>query len=399
MKFLKGLVLGLLSFFLFLSLSIFGLVFMLNQTLLNPGFITSELDNLDVSSLAGELISEQIPEGEFPEEFGTALVNTITKLEPLVKEQVSAATHSVYDYLLGKKESPELASTFRNTFGNPNFVASLVDELDISSLAGEFLSQQLTEEIPEGMEYLVVYLDEYLDDVIVELEPWLKEELIAAADPILDYLLGESQSLNVVISLEPVMESLKDTLREVFLESPPPEFATLPPATLELIFDAFYPEFSKQIPLTFEFDESLLGTEIPAQIAEALAEAEEALEQARLYVGYFQLGYKLLIGFILLLILGIILINRRVMNSTRELGIIFLTYGAFEYAGIFIAKHFAGTQLAQLPPIPSQLQAWLPQLLNDFLAPLQMFSLGLLIGGVVLIAISFVYDRLRQPAP
>ncbi len=68
MKFLKGLALTLLSFLLFLSLSIFSLAFLLNSTVLNAGFITSELDRLEVSPLVAEIISEQMPAEELPEE-------------------------------------------------------------------------------------------------------------------------------------------------------------------------------------------------------------------------------------------------------------------------------------------------------------------------------------------
>ena len=60
MNFLKGLALGLLGVILFLSLTVFGLAFMVNSTALSPKFITSELDKLDVSSLAEELITEQM---------------------------------------------------------------------------------------------------------------------------------------------------------------------------------------------------------------------------------------------------------------------------------------------------------------------------------------------------
>jgi len=399
MGFLKGVALFLLSSLLFLSLSIFGLAFTLNQTILNPDFITSELDKLDVSSMADELISEQITRGEFPEELGTALVNTITKLEPLVKEQISTIADPAFDYLLGKSQNLDLAQTLNNTL-DADFIVALIDELDISSLAGEFISEQITGEIPEELGYLAESMDELLVETLVELEPWIKEQISTAADPIFDYLLGESQSLNVVISLEPVKESLKENLWQAFLQSPPSELEGLPQAELEQYFNELYQEFSEQIPSAFELNESLLGTELPANIAEALAEAEAALEPARQYIGYFQLGYKLLIGFILLLILGIILINRQVRSSTRKLGAIFLTYGAFEYAGVLLAKRFAGAQLAQLP-LPSPLQAWLPpwlpQLLGDFLAPLQMLSLGLLIGGIVLLIVSFVYKP-RQPS-
>jgi len=120
------------------------------------------------------------------------------------------------------------------------------------------------------------------------------------------------------------------------------------------------------------------------------------MQQVRQYIGYFQLGYKVLIAFILLLILGIILINRQVRGSTRVIGTTFLTYGALNYAAVFVVKHFDVTQffdLTQLPlpEIPPSLQTWLSQLVGDFLAPLEIFSLGLLAGGVALIIVSFVY--------
>lgn len=288
MKFLKGLALSLLGILLFLSLAVFGVAFMLNNTILNPDFVVAELDRIDVPSLAKELLSEQIPQ-------------------------------------------------------------------------------------EEG---LVV---EVVDDTINDLEPWIKEQMTASIYSSYDYFLGRSQSLNLVISLEQVRDSVKENLREAILESPPPELEGASPAQIELFLNEACREVDELVPPEFEFDESSLNPEVLAQ-----------LEQARQYIGYFQVGYKGLIGFILLLILGIVLIRRQVRGSTREIGITFLICGAVEYGGVFAAKHFAGTQMAQFD-IPAQLQGWLPQLLGDFLAPLEMFSLGLLIAGVVLIIVSFVY--------
>jgi len=135
---------------------------------------------------------------------------------------------------------------------------------------------------------------------------------------------------------------------------------------------------------------------VPAEIAEALAEAEEALEQARQGIGYFQLGYKLLIGFILLLILGIVLINRQVKSATRGISIPFLTCGVLGYISTFVAKYLVQTQLTRLD-IPLWLQSWLPQFFDNFMAPLEIFSIGLLVAGIALIIVSFVYKP-RQPS-
>lgn len=292
MKFLKGLALSLLISLLFLSISAFGLAFTLNHTILNPDFVVSQIDKLDVASLAKEQI--QIP--------------------------------------------------------------------------------------PEAQ-----FVSEAIDDTIADLEPWMKEQVNASIYSGYDYFMGRSQSLSIIISMEPMKERLRDNLRETFLQSPPPELAALPPAAIEQYFDQFYQEFSEQIPPTFEFNESLLPPEVMA-----------TLEQVRQGIGYFQLGYKALIGFIVLVILGIILINRQVRSTTRRIGTTFLVVGAFGLIEIFLANRFAWPQIAQLD-IPAQLQTWIPQLLNDFLAPLQMFSLGLLAAGVVLLIVSFAYKP-RQPS-
>ena len=391
MKILKGVGLGLLGFFLFWSLSSFGIAFLVNSTILNSNFVTSQLDKLDVAVLAEEFISEQEDEDAFSEELDTALVDTIVRLEPAIKEGIGNTIEPIYDYLKGKSESIDLAQIIRNNLLTSEVIASLVDELDITSIASEIISEQIPEDIPEDLEFLV----EQVDDIIAELEPTIKEELIAAADPLLDYLVGESQGVSIEISLEPMVEELADTLKEALLESPPAELAGLSPSQLEQYFDIYFSEMTEMIPSTVELDEITFGSEIPTQIAEALAEAEEGLEKARKYVGYFQLGYKLLIGFIVLLIAGIVLLNRQVKSATRKLGAIFLTYGVLWFAGVLVAKYFI--KKAQLPTeMPASLEAQLPQLVNDFSAPLQWFSLGLLIGGIVLIVVSFVYPRWRQ---
>ncbi len=492
MRIWKGLAIGLLSFLLLVSLSIFATLFLLNQTILNPSFITSQLDKVDVPALAEEILSGQIPDEDLPEEIEAALIDTITKLESPVKTQINAAIHSVFDYLLGGKKSPELALTLRNTFLSSDFVvslmdeldlpslveqmisqqasegdfpeefeaalintvtelepeikeelsaavdpifdyllgqsqsidlalilrntflssefaASLINELDISSLASGFINEQLPENIPEEMEFLT----EYLDDAIIEIEPLIKEELVDAADPILDYLLGETQSLSISIALEPIIEHLEDSLKESFIESPPAEFGELSPAEIEQVADIFFAALTEVAPSTFEIDETMFGAEASVQIAEALTEGEEGLEQAkeeiavivvkaeeglgqaREYISYFQLGFYIIIGLIVLLIAGIVLLNLNVKSATRKLGIIFMTWGTPWFASVLIGKYFLGKQIALLD-IPPYFQELLPRIASDFLAPLQWLSLGILIGGIVLVVVSFVYNPGQQ---
>jgi len=143
MKFLKGLTLSLLGLLLFLSLSIFGLVFTLNSTVLNPGFIIRKMEGLDIASLVEQLTNETTTEEGLPKELATTLTNTVTELEPLLKERINAAIDSTYDYLLGKRPNPDPAMILRNTILKKDFFLAIVDKLDVTFIAREILDEQL----------------------------------------------------------------------------------------------------------------------------------------------------------------------------------------------------------------------------------------------------------------
>ncbi len=176
-------------------------------------------------------------------------------------------------------------------------------------------------------------------------------------------------------------EHLKDDLCHHVQQNMPPEFTGLSQDMIEQYFNEYYQVIAAQIPSSFEVDESLIPLDVMAQLV-----------KARQYIGYYQLGYNLLIGFMVLLVLGIVLINRNVRGTTRELGVPLLTYGVIEYAGIWATKYFAPTLIPERW-IPLPFQEWLQSLTNDVLAPLEAFSLGCIFGGAVLIIVSFVYRR------
>jgi len=237
------------------------------------------------------------------------------------------------------------------------------------------------EEIPEEMGFMV----EHLDDVIADLEPWIRVQMSAAIYAGYDYFLGRSESLSLVIDVEPAKEAVRDSMWQALLESPPPEIQGLPPAEVERQFNEFYQEFSEQIPTTFEINESMIGPEIMVR-----------LEQARHYIGYVQIAYRVAIGAMIALILGIIFLHRRVKGATRSIGGPCLSCGICALVGTLVTKHFARTMLTQID-LPTQLQAWLPQFLNDLLAPVQMYGIGFMVAGVALLIVSVAYKR-RQPS-
>jgi len=111
MKFLKGFALFILGSLLFLSLFTFGIAFMLNQTILNPDFIVSQVERLDIPSLAEDMLSEQIPPeaGEFEGLIGEVVSDTIAENEQWMKARAADAAYVLYDYLEGR--SPSLSLT------------------------------------------------------------------------------------------------------------------------------------------------------------------------------------------------------------------------------------------------------------------------------------------------
>ena len=268
-----------------------------------------------------------------------------------------------------------IAFTLNKTLLNPDFVVAEVDRIDTSSLIRELTEEQLSAQIPSDL----WFIKENIYNVISEQEPWIKEQINAAIYSGYDFLLGRSERLSLVIPLEPLKENLRESIWQTFLQSLPPQLSGLPPALIEQYFNQFYQEFANQIPPEINLNESFIPPE-----------AMSLIMQVRQGISYFQTGYSILIGFIVLLVLGIILINRNVRSITRGLGATFLIYGATEYAGIFLARHFVPSNIP-MSEIPSTLQMWLLQLFDDMLKPMETFSLGFLAGGIVLLAVSFIY--------
>lgn len=275
-----------------------------------------------------------------------------------------------------------LAFTANRTVLNPNFLISQLDTLDVPSLAEEVLREQ----IPEEVAFIVPaeFIDEVLDDVIIELEPWLREQVNVAIYTGYDYLLGRSDSLSLVIRLEEAKEVVRDKVWQAVLRSPPPIIEGLPPPLVEQYFDEFYQQISEQMPSTLEINESVIN-ELSPDIMPVLA-------QVRRYIGYLQIAYWVSVASTALLIMGIILLDRRVRGATRWIGIPCLISGIVTYVGTLVMKHFAGLLISQID-LPVQLQAWLHQLLNDSLAPMQIYGIILMAVGTALLIVSVVYKR------
>lgn len=281
------------------------------------------------------------------------------------------------------------AFMLNQTLLNLAFIDSQINKLDFAALVNEIIieptSRQINQQFSQQFPQLGQLVTEAMKDTAADLEPWIKEKASEVAFSSYNYFTGKSESLNLTISLEPVNDSLRASLSETILESPPPDLAAVPPAMREQLVNTIEQQLTQSIPAKFELKESAFPPEV-----------QSTLQQVRQAISYFQTAYPLLIGFILLLVLGIVLINRQVKSTTRSLGTTSLTYGVFGYAGIFITKYFSGTQIGA-DRLPLSLQAWLPQFLSALLSPVETFSIALAAVGLLLVIVSIVYRREKSP--
>lgn len=390
-KALKYAGIAILGVLLFLSLTAFGPAFMVDRTVLNPGFVASEVNRLEIAPLASEMLSE-LPAGEMPVEISQAFTAAITKLEPTIKAEINSAVYTAYDYIKGKRDNPELAQILRSTFLSNQFLYAVIDEVEITPLVKPFLHEQLGAIIPQEMTAVSAYLYPIVDDFLADHESWIKEQLKIVADPVADYLVGDIKTFNVDISIEPLISDLKQTLTTEIAKLPLLELAGLPPGLVQLFISGIFDELSAYIPATIEVNNSMIGAHIPMQIASAITGMENTLSQLKQYAGYFQTGYILLIIFMLLLIAGIILIYRQVKGASRTLGIVFLISGALQLTVLLLAKNFIAGQFSQaISDFPAQLQNWMLQLINNLTSPWQVLCIGLIAGGILLIIVSVIW--------
>jgi len=380
-----------LSLFLIIALFLFGFLFTMKMTALSTGYVSSSIDSLPLSSLVEEIeFDEALTDNP---ELVNLIKNVVAENEAVLKERTGETIDTIYKYLNGKSRELDMALVLKDTILDPAFTISIIQKADLAPLVKELVSEMTKEaDLPYGLS-----IEPHIDDITNDLEPWLKEQTSAIIPPIYDYVLGFSQNMDIVIQMEKARETIGSYLKQDFLNSPPPQFAGLPTTELGQKFDEAFAESAGDIWTAIEIDTELLNSNIQADVAKSLAEAEEALSVSRQYIGYFNAVYALLIVFIVLLIIGIILIYREVKGASRILGGIFLSYGIVNLTAVLIARGTIERQMmVHLDDMPESTQTWLLQLATGSLTPLLILAIVLLLIGVFLLTTSFIYKR-NQP--
>ena len=134
-------------------------------------------------------------------------------------------------------------------------------------------------------------------------------------------------------------------------------------------------------------------TDIRNELDNVEREMHEPLETSREYVSYFKLAYILLFVFIVLMVLCVILLLRDVRAICRRIGIPLFIYGLLEYVGIWVGRYFLDDRIHYPSDFPDAAAGMITDITNSVLRPLEIFSLVLMVVGLVLIVVSFIYKR------
>jgi hypothetical protein len=400
---LKAIALSLLSLLLVISLFVLGIAISVDRTALSSRFVSSEIKKIEGAAIVQALM-EQDESGEISPELEAALADAIGSLEPVIEKGLADIINPAYRYLRGKDDTFDAARVLQESVLNPDYLVSVLDAVDLAALLNEVDETALLREIAgdeafNEMPEDTLYVLPYAGVVISDLKPWLKKQLPVVAGPVIEYLLGQRDSFKVEISLESPRIQIQESLQKAFFASPPPALAAMPRPELEQYYLQHYYKLTDGIPSSFSIDESAFGSDVRAEISEALASAADGLGQARRYVSYFQTGFWLLTGLVALLVILIALIYHRVKPASRHLGILFLSLAVPEIIGVLVGKSFLRNQLLQQEELPAQLKAVIQTLAADALLPFIYFLTGLVILGLALLALSFLYKRRAAIAP
>jgi hypothetical protein len=329
-----------------------------------------------------------------------------------------------------------IAFMLKGTVLNYDFVSDQVDKVPIADIARDFGDELITSELTQGMPFV----KDVALNVFEEKEPWIKDKLKDAMDSGYDYMLGETDTLYIVIPLSELKADLQSTLwnearsylqqelvgkseaeissylqdivRQIPTDLMPPELAALPrdvrnlaveqylrdfaglnsvaglppeiTASVEVsakeYFDEFLGDFIDEIPGTYTIDESTLGSE-----------TMDALSTAKTAVGYFQTYYPWMIVLMIVLAALIFVINMNIRATARALGTNLCIYGGLSLIGIIVVKVVSPFHyITDAFDVPATLTTWAEGMANDITSVAMPLSIGLLVAGVALLVVSFI---------
>jgi hypothetical protein len=394
MKILRGIASTLLSILLFICLIAMGAAVTASATVLNPGFVTSQVNKLNLAGLFNE---KAVPELQKTEELAAhpeviaSIQAAVDASAPALKSAADRAVSDVYSYLL-HGGTLDLKSTLKTSLLVPSLATSIINQVDFSP----YIRQVLVDNLPD-LNIAGMQLDPtpYLDTVDAVIQPYFKAQIALLIPKYYDYLLGDSPTLDLSVPVGPVLDDIHSALKTAVLASPPAEFASMSKDLLSLGFDIAWEITLPQIPASVDIAAET-GISFPTPVTSHLDDAQRSLKDARQDMVYYQEAFWGLAGFIFFLMLLITLVNFNLKRTCLVLGITFSAYGILEAAGILFARALLHSRLASLSDAPVSLRPWLVQLADAATKPLLIFGAAFAAAGIILIVVSILYHGRTQ---
>lgn len=357
MGFLRGLGTTICGILLFLALTVFSAAFLLNGTVLNTGFMNSQIDKLDISSIAHDAINTQIQEELPPNSdfINGVVLNFFDKEVPQIKTQLHNGINEAYDYFLQKTD------TLSVTISLAEIKQNLKD--NIWQTAVDYLKTKLA-----GMSG--TQADSYVGDIAAQIpQDLLPPELLALPSSLRTQI--EKQYL-LSLGGKGVFSSLSFGLS--FVIEP----------QLKAAVEQYFTDNIKDIKDTYTIDESTIDST-----------TMQSLRDIRTGISYFKAWYVWLIIIMVILAGLIFLINwKNLRGSMRALGMDLLIFGILDLAGVLLVLYLRPEKfIFENTDVSVPVQNWIHGLITDVTSIMMAFSIGVLIVGIVFMAGSFFIKR------
>lgn len=391
MGFFRGIGLGVIAFLLFLSALVLGISLNINFTVLNPGFINGQVQKLDVADVVREEVIASGAINDIPQAVNEFLNQELPEYSDELKQAVAMAVDRVYDYLLGRSDTIDLPIDLGETVLDPELLYSLADRIDWADLAEEMVQRTISPQLNPVFSYLT----DYIDDAMIKQDAWFKATLREVVTPLQEYLLGQRDTLDIVIDLGETVAVMYQTLFDVYSRFPPPEVSDMTPLERQMAFNIFfYNELTAGVPAVIEIDSTAFeGT--PEAINQALSDLKTNLTQIKDYVNYYRFAFLSLILLIVALAGSVYLILRDRRKWYFYLGLTLFITGLVGFVSVMATNAAIGVN-TDFGDVPTAVRFWLPGLVESAIRPFLFFSIltGILgITGIILAQI----DRTRHP--
>jgi hypothetical protein len=252
-----------------------------------------------------------------------------------------------------------------------------VERVEPNRVVKSSLIEKLPAEVGDG-------LTPVIDAALEEQGPWLLGQVQAGAKQFQAYFRGELDRIQVSIDPAPIRESILKRMESTLRTSPLSVIRRLPPAEQQQFEAAARQATSEAFDRieTFSFDSQALT-----------AVGERGLRDARQFLGFFR-------RYSLPLVIGVALglaVLATLVGQLRQVALGLLAAGVL----LFLPWLFADGAVAQLPipalsNLPAAVVAYMPNISEHLMEPLELIAYGCFGAGIVLLIVSFAMPGRRR---